>query len=96
LAYVPRLEYGLPTRWVTQFDVEYYNGRARDIHGEVIPTEYKDGDFKGAAIDPNDPPVYESQASYLKRNGLLTRSEKSYLKAHPELLQPEKIELETE
>ena len=40
------------------------------------------------------PPVYESEAAYLDRQGLLTPAEKKYLKEHPESLEPEKVEFE--
>jgi hypothetical protein len=31
---------------------------------------------------------FESQASYLRRHGLLTKAEAEYLEAHPELRKP--------
>lgn len=34
---------------------------------------------KGAAIDPDDPPLYESQASYLERHGLFLPGERKRL-----------------
>jgi hypothetical protein len=37
--------------------------------------------FKGLAIDPNDPPLYESEARFLDRNGLFLPGEKKRLKA---------------
>lgn len=43
------------------------------------------------AIDPDDPPTFESEAVYLERHGLLTEGEKRWLKQHPEALQPEVI-----
>ena|GEM_PF-1207906 len=92
LAYAPSFEFGLPMGYVNQWQVDYYNGRSKDIHGNPIGTEYKDGDFKGVAVDPDDPPTFESQASYLDRHGLLSQVEKIYLKKHPELLEPEKGE----
>jgi hypothetical protein len=36
--------------------------------------------FSGVAIDPNDPPTFESQAAYLKRHGLLLAGEERRLK----------------
>ena len=69
-------------------------GRAKDIHGNPIGTRYHEGHFKGLAPDPDDPPVFESEAAYLQRHDLLTESEKEYLKSHPELLEPEVIDLE--
>lgn len=40
-------------------------------------------------IDPDNMPVYESQAAYLKRHNLLDEDEAAYLADHPELLEPE-------
>ncbi len=87
---------GIPNSWVDQYQVDLYNGRAKDIHGDIIPTEYKEGDFKGVAIDPENPPTFESETAYLERNGLLTAGEKIYLKKHLELLEPEKVEFDDE
>ena len=72
----------------------YYNGRSKDIHGNPIGTNYKEGDFEGVAIDPNDPPRYESEAAYLKRLNLLTPAELKYLDKHLELMEPEIVEFE--
>jgi len=91
LAVVPHFDFGIPSTFINEFQETYYNGRALDIHGAVIDTSYKDGDFQGKAIDSDDPPVYESQANYLKRHGLLTEFEKQHVKKHPALLKPEKI-----
>jgi len=43
------------------------------------------------SIDPDNPPIFESEASYLLRHDLLSLAEKRYLDLHPELLKPEKI-----
>ena len=94
LNYVPSFDKGVPTGFVSQWDEEYYNGRAKDIHGNPIGTKYKEGHFKGKAIDPDDPPRYESEAAYLQRLGLLTPAEEKYLQKHPELLEPETVILE--
>jgi len=88
LAYGPRFEYGLPMDWITKWEEDYYNGRAKDIHGNPIGTEHKEGDFKGKAIDPEDPPRFESEAAYLERHGLLSPAELRYLEKHPELAEP--------
>jgi len=37
--------------------------------------------FKGLAIGPDDPPVYESPAAYLDLHKLLTEEEREYLPA---------------
>ncbi len=81
LAYMPHFKFGIPTSWVAQWSVDYYNGRARDVHGKPIGTEYREGHFKGQAIDPDDPPRFESQAAYLDRHGLLTAEERAALPA---------------
>jgi len=91
LAIVPSFAFGIPKSWVSSFQEEYYNGRARDIHGKLIPTSYEDGHFPGRAIDPEDPPVFESEAAYLQRHGLLTPAEVKYLTKHPEALEPETV-----
>jgi len=90
---IPSFVFGIPDSWVQQWQVDYYNGRAVDVHGERIATDHKEGDFKGMAINPDDPPAFESEAMYLQRHGLLTAAEKQYLKRHPALLQPEKVTL---
>lgn len=48
---------------------------------------------KGLGINVNDPPIFESQATYLNRHGLLTESEKKYLQRNLELLESEKINI---
>jgi hypothetical protein len=93
---VPHFCLGLPTGWASVWEVSYYNGRSLNIHGEPIGTNFKDGDFAGRAIDVNDPPRFESQASYLKRHGLLLPGEAKRLKAadfEPELVLPSDEEL---
>ena len=87
---------GIPAGWVDQWQVDYYNGRAKDIHGNPIGTKFKEGDFEGVAIDPKNPPVFESVAAYLKRHDLLTPAERTYLKKHRELMEPEKFDFEDE
>jgi hypothetical protein len=94
LAYVPYFRKGVPSGWISEFDVAYYNGKGKDVHGKRIGTEYKKGDFKAVAYDRNDPPIFESEASYLERHGLLSDKEKTYLLKHKDLLKPEKVEFE--
>lgn len=79
LAYVPSFTRGIPDIWVSAFDVAYYNGRAKDIHGDRIGTEYKEGHFPHEGIDPAGPPVFESEAAYLKRHGLFLPGEEKRL-----------------
>jgi hypothetical protein len=86
---IPEFACGIPTSWVSAFDEQYYNGRARDIHGTPIGTEYHEGMFEGLAPRAEDPPRFESQASYLDRHGLLTPGERRVLTAidfAPEIL----------
>jgi hypothetical protein len=78
LGYVPDFSYGLPTTWISQRDVEYYTGSARDVQGNLINPK-PPGTFKGVAIDPDDPPTYESQAAYLERHGLYLPGERRRL-----------------
>lgn len=86
---VPDLHLGLPVRWVSAWQSDHYNGRARDVHGDIIPTKYHEGHFPGVPIDPRDPPRFESQASYLDRHDLLFPGEAERLTAedfHPEVI----------
>jgi hypothetical protein len=80
LACVPTYSYGLPAVWISQWQVRYYSGIAVDIHGNPIGDRYPSNNFKGVAIDPNDPPMFESQAAYLKRHGLFLAGEERRLK----------------
>lgn len=79
LAYKPRYSFGLPVDWITPWQVKWYGGTAVDIRGNpigsLVPT-----DFKGVAIDPNDPPIFESQAAFLKRHGLFLPGEERRLR----------------
>lgn len=79
--------FGCQDRFITKFDEEYYNGRARRVDGALIPDyatgkplKYKDGDFKGIGYDKNDPPRFETELDYLIRLNLLSKSEKKALK----------------
>lgn len=56
--------------------------------------EYYGRRFRGQAIDPADPPIYESQAAYVERHGLLLPGERKRLRKadfEPEALLPEEI-----
>ncbi|MBP7571018.1 MAG: hypothetical protein KBA95_13245 [Acidobacteria bacterium] len=79
LAIVPSFERGIPRQWVDAWDVAYYTGQARDVHGEPIGSEFAGREFTGAAVDPSDPPTFESEAAYLERHGLLTHGERARL-----------------
>ncbi len=90
LANATSYKFGIPDSFVSQSEADYYNGRAKDIHGKPIGTEYQEGHFAGVAIDPANPPQYESQATYLQRFGLLLPEELERLGAAD--FQPEAIE----
>jgi hypothetical protein len=94
LAHAPEYDHGLPTQWVTVWDVEYYTGRAVDVHGKAIGQEFRGRRFAGQAIDPDDPPRYESEAAYLDRHGLLSAEERAELSA--DAFEPEVIAAEDE
>jgi len=91
LSIAPHFSYGIPESWVNQFQADYYNGRARDIHGNLIKNEYHEGHFQGVAISEEDPPTYEGQSVYLERHGLLTEAEKQWLEKHAEAREPEAV-----
>jgi len=59
IALAPNLEYGLPLDWTVADSAE---GAVKDFLME-------------GSVDSDDPPHYESQASYLRRHGLLTSEE---------------------
>jgi hypothetical protein len=80
---------GLPNYWFDPWLVTYYNGAATNIHGAPIGTEYHAGDFPYVAYDANDPPTFESQATYLQRHGLLTPAERR--RVPPDAFAPEAI-----
>ena len=90
LAYFPHFSFGLPVSWVGQWSVDLYNGRTLDVHGNPDPltrrdgTPYCEGDFPYLALDPNDPPTFESQAAHLQRHGLLSAAEARHANFTPE------------
>ena len=91
LAYTPHYNFGIPAYWVNQWESDYYNGRARHVDGHLIGEDYEEGDFEGVAIDSEDPPRYESEASYLERHGLFRPGEKKRLRKadfEPDLIAP--------
>jgi len=91
LAYTESYQYGIPSVFITRFDESYYNGRATDIHGRQIGAEFREGQFKGKGINPDDPPRYESQPAFLDRHGLLKPAERRRLDDYdfePEIVLP--------
>jgi hypothetical protein len=87
----PSFRFGVPDYWVSSFEEEYYSGRAKDIHGNRIGMEYQEGHFKGVAIDVDDPPIFESEPSFLKRHGLFFPGEEERIP--PEAWEPERVEI---
>ncbi len=81
LAVLPTFEHGIPASWVEGWHVDFYTGKAVDKHGAPIGQEFVGNDFRGVAIDPENPPVYESQATYLERLGLLLPGERRRIEA---------------
>lgn len=61
LAYLPSAAFGIPCSWLDNSDVELFRS--------VNPN------FKGVAFDKDNPPLYETEAAFLQRHGLLTESE---------------------
>ncbi len=94
LAHAPYYPFGVPVFWVSQWDADFYNGRRCDVNGNRIGTKYKEGDFAGVPIDPQDPPLYESEAEYLRRLGLLLPGERKRLS--PDDFAPEFVEAEAD
>jgi hypothetical protein len=98
LNYVETYDHVIPTSFIDQWSVDYYNGRARDINGKKVG-DHNEGDFAGRAIDPADPPRYESEAAYLKRNGLLRPEETRHLRKkdfEPEIISVDDVDDFTE
>lgn len=72
--YYQRFLYGIPQSWITPHDVEFYKRPAPEKYGFRCEPKSA-GQFAACAIDPKDPPRFESQAAYLKRHGLLLPGE---------------------
>jgi hypothetical protein len=93
LAHVPQFERGIPRQWIDQETVDRYNGRGIGPRSHWTQ-DWVEGSFPYNALDPDDPPAFESEAVYLHRHGLLTPDEgRSYalgqLDLEPELVQSE-------
>jgi hypothetical protein len=91
---LPAFRAGIPTSWVDAWSARYYRGEARDIHGAPIGLEFVGHHFAGLAIDPNDPPRFESSAAYLLRHHLLRPDEERRLPA--EAFEPEVVAVDDE
>ena len=62
----------------------------KQIHAGHVPVHYKSVS-QFWQYDEDDPPIFESEAAFLKRLGILTGAEEKYLESHPELLEPDSI-----
>ena len=76
---MPRWHLGVPVEWVDEGDLQTWPSLAGR---------------GAAAIDPRDPPVFEAQASYLQRHGLLLPGEARRLNSAD--FQPEPVLQEPE
>ena len=79
LANVPHFASGIPVSWISQWQADFYTGRALDVRGEPIGQEHAGKPFSGLPVAFDDPPRFEAQASYLKRHGLLLSEEEARL-----------------
>ena len=80
LCYKPRFEKGIPMDWVGQQLIDCYKRMPKST-------------FRAVALRKKDPLIYESEASYLDRFGLLTEAEEIFLEEHPLLMKPEKLNM---
>ena len=99
LAYVPSFHCGVPDDWLSKSEVDYYSGHTYDTQGRKIEDNHvtdcrKEKPFTGKAINPKYPPIFESQATYLDRHGLLLPEEKRRLR--PKDFEPEAIQVDDE
>jgi len=76
LADVERHILGVPAGWIRQDDVDFYR-------------QYMDTDLGVPALDPTDPPLYESEASYIERLGLWLPGERR--RVRKEAFEPESL-----
>ncbi|MGD2112918.1 MAG: hypothetical protein PVI50_06000, partial [Gammaproteobacteria bacterium] len=65
LKYAPVYDFGVPRYWITKRDI----------------TLLRKAGFKGKPLDSSNPPLFESQAAFLERHGLLTDEEMEVLPA---------------
>jgi hypothetical protein len=92
-------EYDAP-RWSDPWVDCFYHGTFAEPREHIsggkrceynyVPSFYK-ATFRYWHFAENDPPLFESEAAYLKRLNLLTDAEEKHLAKHPELLEPESI-----
>jgi hypothetical protein len=84
-------DWGIPTQWVTADQIGRYNGRSLKGPRDCWTKDWTEGHFPYAAPDPADPPLFEAQASYLQRHGLLLPGEAERVTA--EDFAPERIDV---
>jgi hypothetical protein len=83
-AYAPSFSYGIPNNW---FEVPE---RPAGLQmGEFLDAHYAELARRCAPINPDDPPLFESQATYLERHGLLLPGERRRLTKQD--FEPEKV-----
>jgi hypothetical protein len=80
LAIMPRYACGIPATWLDDW---WADRLRRDRRG-----------FTGRAYHPGDPPVYEAEAAYLERHGLLFPGERRRLRKRD--FEPEAVMLDNE
>lgn len=79
LAYSPSFDFGLPTMWP---EPEHSDGTVASgscVNGVPVGRDYIGLGPKVVLLDPNDPPLFEAQAAYLDRHGLLLPGERERL-----------------
>ena len=68
------------------------SGTGKLHHGMPFFSKGIPGHFNAETLNPEEPLIFESEAAYLQRHGLLTDNEKNWLKSHKKALEPEQIE----
>jgi hypothetical protein len=75
--YVPSYRFGIPDSWVNQWEIELYSGRIMGVDGKPIISA--DRGFVAVVPNPDNPPIYESEAAYLRRLGMFLPGEAARL-----------------
>ena len=76
------VSYGVPRDWITLAD----KTEDRTWPGKPLAS--------GMAVDPNNPPLFESEATFLDRHDMLVKGERARLK--PEDFEPEAIDVDAD
>ncbi len=78
---------GIPTVFVDEFDIQEFHDW--DTDREDLPARETLNIAEPPQLyDPEDPPLYESEAAYLQRHGLLKKAETKWLENYPEAFDP--------